>query len=78
MREQVSSLLESLQRQTSRLQEATAMTATGEAASSDGLAPVHVNAVGIVTDVAEGPDPHAAGTDHPAGFAQPARERRLG
>ncbi|MCI2419860.1 YbaB/EbfC family nucleoid-associated protein [Saccharopolyspora sp. K220] len=53
MREQVSSLLEGLHRQTAQLQEAqaAAMAATGEATSADGLATVRVNAVGIVTDV---------------------------
>ncbi|MGP4017373.1 YbaB/EbfC family nucleoid-associated protein [Saccharopolyspora sp. 5N708] len=57
MREQVSSLLEGLQRQTAQLHEAqaAAMAATGQATSADGLATVHVNAVGIVTDVQVSP-----------------------
>ena len=53
MREQVTSLLDGLTKQTEHLQEAQqqAVAATGEATSQDGLVTVHVNAMGIVTDV---------------------------
>lgn len=52
MREQVSSMLEGLQRQTAQLHEAqaSALAATGEATSADGLVTIRVNAAGIVTD----------------------------
>lgn len=51
MREQVSSMLEGLQRQTAQLHEAqaSALAATGEATSADGLVIVRVNAAGVVT-----------------------------
>ena len=64
MREQMNSLLEGLQRQTAQLQEAqaAAMAATGEATSADGLATVHVNAVGIVTDVQLSPSAFKSST----------------
>ncbi|MDI2031528.1 YbaB/EbfC family nucleoid-associated protein [Saccharopolyspora sp. TS4A08] len=57
MREQVSSMLDGLQRQTAQLREAqaSALAATGEATSSDGLVTVRVNAAGVVTDTALSP-----------------------
>ncbi|MEV4645925.1 YbaB/EbfC family nucleoid-associated protein [Saccharopolyspora sp. NPDC049357] len=57
MREQVSSMLEGLQRQTAELQDAqaSALAATGEATSADGLVTVQVNAAGVVTDTALSP-----------------------
>lgn len=77
MREQVSSLLEGLQRQTAQLQEAqdAAMAATGEATSADGLATVHVNAVGIVTDVQISPSAFKSSTPEKLArsFAQAAQ-----
>ncbi|MEB3368527.1 YbaB/EbfC family nucleoid-associated protein [Saccharopolyspora mangrovi] len=57
MREQVSSMLEGLQRQTAQLQEAqaSALAATGEATSPDGLVTIRVNAAGVVTDTTLSP-----------------------
>lgn len=53
MREQVTSLMNNLTRQTQQLQDAQqeALAATGSATSEDGLVTVHVNAMGIVTDI---------------------------
>ncbi|MBF6507565.1 YbaB/EbfC family nucleoid-associated protein [Nocardia farcinica] len=74
MREQVSSLLEGLQRQTAQLREAqdAAMAATGEATSADGLVTVRVNAVGIVTDVQISPSAFRSST--PEKLARSFRE----
>ncbi len=57
MREQVTSLMDNLTRQTQQLQDAQqeALSATGSATSEDGLVTVHVNAMGIVTDIEMSP-----------------------